>query len=264
MGSGMRAVGLMLLASLAACDSGPELPPGPQYGDPQYPSQIFADGQYVRVGFRLPVVDGEFVYDEPADGLIEVSKDGTNWQVTTLPRSGHLQDVAFGDGRWIVVGHETVSTSARQIVNVETAFTAPTGGVWVATDPPPVKFVRGIAYGAGRWVASGEDGLIQSVDTTTWTPIEGTETLWFAPGVDFVGGVFVAYGYGPALLDSADGLSWHSFDTQLHRVFSTEVAADGSVIAHGYNEYPILEDDFERTYYTLIRTGEGAWTVTED
>jgi len=217
----------------------------------------------VKVGSRGYVVDGYVDVSRPSDGIIAVSTDGTNWQVTEMIESGVLWDVAFGDGRWLAVGSELVDNpETGNFEPVKAAFTAPTGGAWEPAADPPDR-VNSIAYGAGRWVVAGDNGIAQAVDGATWTPVAETETLWWNPGVEFVLGHFVAFGEGPALLDSTDGVTWNFFDTQLTEV--TDVAeTEGRIVAHGYYDCCFGEEPGGQTSYTLTRNDDGTWTIAED
>jgi len=250
-----RAAGsaVLLLAVLAGCGDGEEEPADRRI---EYSDIVSAEGQLVKVGRRYGI-DGYTA----SDSLIAVSTDGTTWQITELPETGGLDDVAFGNGRWLAVGSELVDTPNSSFVLVDAAFTATTGGEWQAVADPP-DAATALAYGAGRFVAAGNYGLTQSVDGEAWTPIADTETLWWDPGVEFVAQRFVAFGEGPALLDSIDGVTWAFFDTGLTAI--TEMAEQGDgIVGSGYYDCCFGEEPGGEMEYEISWTAEAGWTLRQ-
>jgi uncharacterized repeat protein (TIGR03803 family) len=106
-------------------------------------------------------------------------------------------------------------------------FTSPDGTNWSLRTPglnDATNFagIRGLAYGAGRYVAVGEGGNIDlpytgnriftSINGNNYTAVDVsslnpplTESL---ENVAYAGGVFVAVGQQGTILQSADGLNW--------------------------------------------------------
>lgn len=66
-----------------------------------------------------------------------------------------------------------------------------------------------VAYGAGRYVAVGEYGVIRvSTDGFTWTTkADGTQQSDGLSGIVYANGSFVVVGYHGQILTSTDGLT---------------------------------------------------------
>jgi hypothetical protein len=108
--------------------------------------------------------------------------------------------------------------------------------------------VEGIAYGAGRWVASGFGWVTTSQDGTRWTypqPVAPMQDESWTR-LDFLGGRFLLWGIRtsgssqrPAILASEDGLSW-SVDEAFSQLDGTGYVesityGNGIYVAVGWN-----------------------------
>ena len=66
--------------------------------------------------------------------------------------------------------------------------------LWIARDSGTTKFISGVAYGAGRFVAVGGSGsVITSPDGIDWSPAD-PGTPQFLQAIAFANGMFVAAG----------------------------------------------------------------------
>lgn len=135
-------------------------------------------GRYVAVG------DG---------GVVIHSNDGVNWREAQTPHGFDtpLKDVAWGGGKFVAVGRE-LRLSAGVLVSDD-------GVVWedVWTGLPEL---RGIAHGAGWFVAVGVDGTIAvSRDALRWER-EHSGVVGNLNGIAFAHGQFLAVGQDGALV----------------------------------------------------------------
>jgi hypothetical protein len=106
-------------------------------------------------------------------------------------------------GFWIVAG------LAAMLALAPLAAGATCGVNWTnATNISTGSYLRAVIYGAGKYVAVGDNGtIITSVDGNYWTPqaTGTTDGLW---SVVYEGGKFVAVG-GKTTLTSTDGQAWN-------------------------------------------------------
>jgi len=155
------------------------------------------NGRYVAVG---------------NEGVIYTSAEGSNWARMTLPTTSNLRSIAFGAGKFVAVGpcegppfsgSNAIFTSTDGLawtrLRTEQAFTNTT---FVPLD------LYGIAYGAGTFVAVGENGnIIASTNGVNWiATYAGTSHRLNA--VTYGGGQFVAVGKKGRIVTSSGGLGW--------------------------------------------------------
>lgn len=171
------------------------------------------------------------------------SPDGVAWTIRS-PAIDLPQKVAFGNGKWVVVGANTGPAAALATSTDSVSWTAGTaaGGtvlltvaygssLWVyaglsgvlatASDPASTWTARTSSFGADNiysvayngtnlWVATGGAGKIaSSPDAITWT--QRTVLFTGSPlvrGVAFGGGVWVAVADNGELATSPDGVTW--------------------------------------------------------
>jgi hypothetical protein len=205
-----------------------------------------------RPGGSLPLVDLETgrVYDQPVGsagavwaavtwsssagiGLVDqsvvwTSRDGASWaRVATVPHE-LIDDLAWGDGRWVAVAVSDDQASVHSEILTSADLTS-----W-STAATVAERLRGVGFGGGRWLAVGDpaDGYSDTLglsapsgravvhasdDGASWTPAATVQT----PGAD--GFWSVAYGGGHwlattaavyvqdspvSVFQSADGSAW--------------------------------------------------------
>eukprot|EP01035_Chromulina_nebulosa_P009166 gene9166-12383_t len=158
----------------------------------------FANGQFVAVGMGSPSRLGA--------ALILTSTDGLNWSmVDTVAETinAQLLDVTYGGGTWVVVAFGGTK-----------ALSSSDGRTWTQRAMPGSAIPAKVAYGAGRFVASGSGNTaLTSTDGITWTnPTVAATTSTILEGVAFGSGKFVLTGrdsnFNAVVFTSADGTSW--------------------------------------------------------
>jgi hypothetical protein len=140
-----------------------------------------------------------------SSSVILTSADGLTWARATVPAGLNLSAVATSGTRYAAVGTlaSNPATSRGVVVRSEDGLTWTTSSL-----PAGSGSVFGLAYGAGRFVAVGELGLIYtSSDAVNWTaaPTGISSTL---RAVTFADGLFVATGDAGRVLTSPDGQTW--------------------------------------------------------
>jgi hypothetical protein len=79
---------------------------------------------------------------------------------------------------------------------------------WQVRNSPTGVTFEGVTYGAGVFVAVGDDGtIVSSLDGVTWS-LEANPATLGLEDVLYANGIFVAVGRGPTLLTSPDGHDW--------------------------------------------------------
>ncbi len=103
---------------------------------------------------------------------------------------------------------------------------------WNAARAPLVSTLRGIAYGAGQFVAVGESGtVVSSEDGTTWKK-ETTGTLVRLNDICWSGAIFTAVGNDGTIMTSPEGSTWTLRSTGGDDIQAVD-SGDGRVIAVG-------------------------------
>ena len=145
------------------------------------------------------------------DGLRMTSSDGSKWSNVVTGKEGEVyRAIAFGDGRFAAVGAYGGSN----------IFAGTGDGVAWETrtlDAKYFKYVRGVGYGRGEFLAVGGDPvtagsstplLIRSADGVNWgdyVPFSGKNIL---RRIAFGDGRFVGVGDRGRRAASTDGLAW--------------------------------------------------------
>lgn len=128
-------------------------------------------------------------------GLVLTSTDGLNWTQQTTGTVEDLKSIAYGNGRFVIVGGRAVLTSTNGVN--WTQQTAITQQTWHVP-------LNSVTFGAGRFVAVGDGTMItSSSDGVNWilsnafyggAGVKGKETLPNLYGVTYGGGIYVAVG----------------------------------------------------------------------
>jgi hypothetical protein len=115
-----------------------------------------------------------------------------------------LNDVAYGAGRFVVVGRETNAAGLQ----IRLVLSSTDGVSWQRVEPGVEETLLGIVYGNGQFVSVGAKGrVLTSPDGLQWHK-QPIETLNDLNGVTYGGGQYIAVGEGGAILRSADGTNW--------------------------------------------------------
>ena len=120
------------------------------------------------------------------------------WTAASAPVPlGSWFGVAYGDGRWVVVGHTS---------NVAVSLD---GFTWTEY-PVPAGSWQTVTYGDGRFVALSSAGTglneMTSSDGINWTATSGPAGEW--TGLTYGGGRFVAVDSLGHIVTSTDGANW--------------------------------------------------------
>ena len=155
---------------------------------------------------------------------------GITWRAIDSGTSRWLGDVAWGRGRFVAVGNETIIYS-------------PDGLAWTAVDLRPVALtlrlpdqaevevflsLYAVAWGEGRFVATVQvdppygdwsfAAIIYSPDGITWTAADDIRPSAPLLDVAWGGGRFVAVGAGGGIMYSQDGIRWKSVTSGTSRL----------------------------------------------
>jgi hypothetical protein len=133
-----------------------------------YLGVVYANGLYVMVGYQ--------------NGRVMTSPDGINWTVRVSP-SGSPWGIAYGNGKFVVVGNNVLLTS--------------TDGINWASHTAPA-FLYKVIYANGMFVAVGAM-TATSVDGVNWIKRSNTKSYSLAYG----NGLFVS-----DYEESNDGITW--------------------------------------------------------
>lgn len=177
-------------------------------------------------------------------GTLAVSEDnGATWQTVDLGlgASDSLLDVAYGAGRYLIVGGSVSMLTAELndlttweltgvpdlsspnsvdflngqfvVIDGNQIATSTDGVSWQSLASIPEGSFSDITYAAGIYVLVGNDGLIYtSSDLETWfledADLDGWEKSTNLFGVTFAGDLFLVAGFSGLLMSSPDGTTW--------------------------------------------------------
>jgi hypothetical protein len=189
---------------------------------------IYANGKFVTIGNAT---------GSGGEKYCAVSTDGINWTVGDLPTGGTPYSLAYGNGRYVMVGSNTVSAystdglnwtrvllpsscQAMKVAFGNGMFVAPNpngyvcaystdGSSWTMGDIVAGEFSR-IVFGNGRFVSVGNNAIHYSDDGVNWTFVTSPITAnWYA--LAYGEGYYVALGYNKSTyIYSTDGITWQT------------------------------------------------------
>ena len=128
------------------------------------------------------------------------------WAARDFPsrEPSQLNDAAYGNGRFVVVGRETNAAG----LSIKLMVSSTDGINWQRVDPGVEDTLLGITYGNGQFVSVGTKGrVLTSADGIQWRK-QPIETLNDLNGVTYGGGLYIAVGEGGAILRSPNGTNW--------------------------------------------------------
>lgn len=156
--------------------------------------------------------------------MIATSPDGRTWNLRAGKEEGSIHGVAYGKGRWILVGSKA-GTNTSRIGLVQ--YSADDGATWKTVELGPNETLKRAAFDGAQYVAVGESRLPGAggavLESRVYTSPDGKDwTLRTTPGaVDLEdiacrNGVCVAVGGSypyrsvpqPLILRSIDGIVW--------------------------------------------------------
>lgn len=210
-------------------------------GSTHYPLSTSTDG----INWDLPTTSPDFddcrgvafgndifvAIPKTGTNLLAYSVDGLTWTETEHPWFTEVENrnfLAFGGGHFLAWGDSNSTFSVAISTNGMDWQTHDTG----ISLPFPAPISGAGAYGDGRWVLAGDDGLVlTSTDMINWVE----QTIMFdggtynLNGVSYGGGLWVIVGNDQHIWSSTDGVNWdEAFWTQLYNWDFTDVVYDGS------------------------------------
>ena len=196
----------------------------------------YGNGKFVIVG---NTVHG----DENYPTYICYSNDGANWIYKTVDTgSSHPRNidfVSFVNNRfvygWTSTGYRIVDHSPLSWIHLYETTDFITIKRTDNEFPIANQFLKDMAYGNGKYVACGRNGIIYiSTNLSSWTKIQSgiSEYLY---GIVFGKGQFVITGDRGTILTSFDGANWIKQNSQTTSLLIRARYANGMYIACGYN-----------------------------
>lgn len=126
-----------------------------------------------------------------ANAKIFTSPNGQDWTMVESSTTGTLEDVAYGNGRFVAVGHENIYYSDNL-------------SEWNIIPNPAAGRLLGVEFNNGVFVAVGAEGsMLTSPDGAAWTEITSGTSLWLED-VNIAGGGFIAVGHYGLIILSDD------------------------------------------------------------
>jgi hypothetical protein len=167
-------------------------------------------------------------------GGVRLSSDREHWtsaQMTPAPTGLFMNDVTFGDGKFVAVGDGGA------------IYTSPDGSAWTWRTAPTGTALLKVVYNGTNFVATGYDFfggvILSSPDGITWTVrYETTNPQFFGPrDVVWTGDAFVAAVASVAMV-SADGITWNTVQYDVPWWAILKLAWDGErIMGVGFGVY---------------------------
>jgi len=178
------------------------------------------------------VAHGQGLYVACGDvGTIITSPDATNWSVFSAEIPAELEDVAYGNGRFVCVG---------DLGGVGVVVASTNGETWVTQQLPEARTLRGVAFGDGRFLAIGADAVTAyprayvSTNGLEWSLVLSDAAGGQAEAVTFGNGRWVIALSASSARVSTDLNAWTTADLRLTGVEGVAFA-NGQFIAVGNN-----------------------------
>jgi len=159
------------------------------------PKIVYGNGKFLAIGEQ-----NKIAYSTDGQSWVDVS----NPPFITDSNPDYINDIAYGDGKFIVVGGNKIANSTD-------------GTNWRSVSPTLFgdMIIDHIAYGNGKFVASNWNAMAYSMDGINWRSVNGKEkgNGW---GFDYNKFDCIAYGNGKwialrstwGLGYSSDGINW--------------------------------------------------------
>lgn len=194
----------------------------------------------VLVNFRWLFVSGLMLLS------VFAANAQTDWTTRRQTPNTPLADVAYGAGRYVVIGGEgggIIRTSSDGISWTTVLADLNSPGLY------------GIIYAAGKFVTVGLNGTLRtSTDGLTWTSqVSGTDKGLI--GIAYGGGQFMAVGYGGTAITSTDGVSWTARTTGTTIDFHDVIYGGGQFVIVGADG--IIRTTPNGTIWTARTSGTG-------
>ncbi|GAB4014412.1 T9SS type A sorting domain-containing protein [Spirosoma koreense] len=205
-----------------------------------------------------------------AEGNLGYSATGVNWKWPIVDKYINLYGVAYGNGRYVAVGE--YPSEEKRSLRANVALTSVDGqhyGVGETVHlPGGGKCFYDVAFGAGKFVAVGEDAIIQtSTDGKVWSysSVNFGQTL---RGITYGAGWFVAVGDKGLLVRSVDGKTWLQSFIGQSAPFNSVTYANGLFVA--VSDYGTIATSSNGIIWTVrnmtgqlksVAYGNGMWVA---
>lgn len=159
-----------------------------------------------RVGAKIVYADNRWVVYSGGSNLYYSLDGGQSWSAGTLPSSVtsiFVNMLAYENGIWWLGASTRLAYSTDGETFVQPNQFAP--GAQIDN-----RFVYGIAFGAGVWVAISSDGRILYSDNgiDNWVLVQVFSGTSDFRDVRYAGGKFYAVAFDGLVYESFDGISW--------------------------------------------------------
>lgn len=180
-------------------------------------------------------------------GAIYYSEDGIAWLKGISDADGTFSGVAYGNGRFVAVD-----------INAGSTYYSEDGVTWSSGDNDGNPMIS-IAYGNGKFIATGSTGVYYSEDGITWFAGSGTDSPLYS--VAYGNGRFVALKPN-AVYYSKDGITWSpGRGVKAHTMYSVTYGR-GKFLACGSGGYIHYSADGISWYVRNSGIGEHLRSVT--
>ncbi len=162
-------------------------------------------------------------YVAVGQGGICVSDDGDNWNFQTTQQG--LEDIVWGNGKFIAVGYEYMSISSSE--PVAKIISSDDGIEWKEINAGFTSYLNRIIWDGSKFISVGKNGIIiVSTDGVNWKQVE-SGVYFELSDIEYNEMNYVASGWDSKILTSLDGESWETFDSLApSRVYSIAWGSD--------------------------------------
>lgn len=168
-----------------------------------------------------PAAGGFIAFRDGASALY--STDGENWEAAGIPLTNPVRAAAR-------MGDVTVAAGAGG-----TLLRAAAAEPWTVVFDNQAQRWISLAFGNGRYVACGWDGIFYSPDGVSWAAAE-VDAVGPIKDVLFSHGRFFAAGNG-GVWTSQDGVRWTRVLQDTYSSYEAVVAGDGRLVAVGWRNH---------------------------
>lgn len=232
----------------------------------EFTAITYAQGRYVAVGVAFGAMDGGVVPGSDT-AVIFISDDGRNWRDVSLRVPARLMAVTFGEDRFVAVGSFRHPAGIGPQESDPVVLISLDGETWTEAPNPPDLWLRSVAFGNGRFVATGFNPItllaeiFVSNDGVTWDDVAAMDIP--STEITFGNGVFVLWGESNRIGVSTDGENWEVVTAESVGQVRDIAYLDGRFIGTGDYDCCFGEVAGTRITYTLESENGTTWNVRE-